>query len=610
MPHNTVSPQRDGTSRGFPNWWRLVSLLLVCSLLAIPALGAMPQRAAVAQAAPDWPATAALVPADAPVYLVASLDPTSAQWQAMQAILMRLGLGTAIEDARDELLREANIAPGSPPGTLFHGMEAAVVVTDADRLLRDGGRAARGGGSGGAVLLRADDIGPWELSATRALELAASAAGMRVTRTVYNGVTILSVPSESQAMARVGDTLVLAEAPHDLQPVIDVYRGDRPSLLTSEGWTALRPALPGEALLLGYADGTAFLGAARAQIAANESLRPFGADLLRLLDGRIAIALTALDDGFRLDALIARRAGSGWPAQPPGAAPALDQQMPADTVLFLTGQDFGRNPLVELATLLFATALVEQVETLPFMPRPTEPADIYDRAAQVLGFNPATDFIDQLTGAFALALTADGLDPNGIDGVFVSQVENPVRVADAVAKLAVLINAGLASSGLGLGLRTKEADGGLIQVLDVPLPDFDTAVHVEFGVVAEQFVVGYGSGLRDYLSGTGGSLAENPRYQAAIQALPAERDWTFYLDVARLVELASEAGAIPVPETVAGQGQPEWSAIESLVAGGYGRGELRGLTVIVRIPVPAVAPGTPVASPIASPAATPVAQGG
>jgi hypothetical protein len=612
MPRNAASfladiPDHRQGARA--RWWRPVSLVLVFTLLAIPAIGAVQHRAAKAQTAPVWPATAALAPADAPVYLAASLDPASPQWQALAAIVSRLGLDAVIEEAKDDLLGNFHAAPGAGSEAAFRDLEVALAVTSVD-LLTGGRDTTMGGGSGLAIIVRAADITMWEIGVRRTLELAASAAGQRVARSTYNGIVILSVASEQLAMARAGDALVLGEAPEDLRPVIDVYQGDRPSLATTAAWQTFQSALPVASLVVGYADGTKFLGVAREQIAADESLRPVGADLLRLLDGQIAFAVTAQDDGLRLDALVARRAGSGWPAVPANQPLGLDTRVPASTVLFLNGMNFGQNPVVELITLFFATGLVSQLEDTLFVPSAVEPADVYARAARLLGFNLRDDFLAQLVGEFGLALTVDGLDPNGIDGIFASQVQNPVRVNDAVSKMAALINAGLASAGLGLGLQTREADGGLIQMLDVPLPDYDTTIHIEFGVAAGQFVLGYGSGLRDYLSGTGASLVENPRYQTAVQALPAERDWTFYLDVARLVELASQAGGIPEPEALAGQGQPDWTAIDAVVAGGYARGNLRGLTVMVRIPEPALPPATPVASPVPSPAASPVAVEG
>ena len=580
---------------------RAVSLLVVIAMLASIAVNAAPSGSVRAQAAQTWSA-AALAPADAPIFLAVSLDMEGPQWSAAREVLARLGMDAAFDEVIADALREFNVPTGTDPQARPRGLEVAVVVTNGDAFMQE----APSDPAGFVVVIHADDIGPWETGLRQTLQESADEMGGQVTQELYNGVAITTAMPGEAALARVGEALVLGGTAADIHPVIDVYRGDRPALTTTEAWTALQPELPGESLLFGYVDGTIFLGAAREEIVRNEQLRPAGVDIMRLLDGQIAFSLSAMADGLRLDTLVTHEA-SGDAASPVGGATlGLDASVPADTVLFVNGRDIGQNQIVGLVALLFASGVAEGFGGFaPFGTEasPREPAEIYARVARVLGFNPRTDVLDQLVGEYGLAVTADGLDPNGLDGIFVSDVGNAVRVADAVSKMAVLINAGLSSSGMGLGLQTREVEGGLLQVLDVPVPDRPVTVHLEFGVVGGQLVVGYGSGLSDYQSGTAGSLADNPRYQAAVQGLPEERDWIVYVDLARLSELAIEAGMTEAMQMPVSEGQPSSSSAESLAVAGYSRGERQGATLILRVPE-AEAVGTPTASPAAAPAAS------
>ncbi|MEA2511210.1 MAG: hypothetical protein QOJ59_697, partial [Thermomicrobiales bacterium] len=122
-------------------------------------------------------------------------------------------------------------------------------------------------------------------------------------------------------------------------------------------------------------------------------------------------------------------------------------------------------------------------------------------------------------------------------------------------------------------------------------------LHLEFGVAGQRFLLGYRSGLSDFLAGPAETLAGNPRYQEAMAALPAERDWQLYLDLGRLIPLAQQADESLAADTAS----LDLSSVQSLAAAGFTRNGLRGMTMVLAVPAAdGAADGTPVASPAAS----------
>jgi hypothetical protein len=104
-------------------------------------------------------------------------------------------------------------------------------------------------------------------------------------------------------------------------------------------------------------------------------------------------------------------------------------------------------------------------------------------------------------------------------------------------------------------------------------------MSVDFGVVDDQFVLGLGDGVDTLLLGPDGSLADSPRFIAAMENLPAEYQAVQFIDVAALAE-ASEAGGAggmmddvlttPVAEGM-GEVQPESYAAVTYVEDGNTR---------------------------------------
>lgn len=178
------------------------------------------------------PATADVVPADAVFYLTFDLDPGSPQWQQAQALLGRVGLPNALDEARTALLEHpANAGSArlseADLDALLGGEMAIVALPRAVENLRDLAEAAitaaesagmatpladeaveaamaealatpladiADAGFGVAALLEPGDIdGAWAY-VERQMAQAAAEAGTTVEQVDYNGTTILVAP--------------------------------------------------------------------------------------------------------------------------------------------------------------------------------------------------------------------------------------------------------------------------------------------------------------------------------------------------------------------------------------------------------------------------------
>ncbi|MEA2524535.1 MAG: hypothetical protein QOF73_1762 [Thermomicrobiales bacterium] len=558
------------------------------------ASGIVRPPAAHAQAA--MPATAALTPADAPIYVAVTIDPASRQLMLADALLRRLGLGDAVDEfwagASEDLIGTA----GFDEGNRLAGAELGIVVTD---LAAATGDDSDGESAPGLVAIlslpaHAADVFTEEESA---LAQRAADADKTVERATYNGVTIVSVP-EDQAIAQFGDVVVFADTPQDLYPVIDVHAGDAPALADEADVAKLRADLPTAAIAYAYVDGEALRAPLQQATIEDPTLAPFVASLAPKINHRFALALSADVGQVRLDLRLAPGTGMAAPADHPAPELALDQQVPADTLLFLNGIDLGESTGFETLILLIAQGVASLVSDQTGVV-PLEPAQYFEAASRVLTFDLRDDFARQLVGEYGLAASATSLDVGGVDAVLVSGVDDPLPVADATSKLAVLLNAATFDNGAGTGPvpGAKEVDGGLIQVLDLPVDEDGTVLHLEFGVAGQRFLLGYRSGLSDFLAGPAETLAGNPRYQEAMAALPAERDWQLYLDLGRLIPLAQQADESLAADTAS----LDLSSVQSLAAAGFTRNGLRGMTMVLAVPAAyGAADGTPVASPAAS----------
>lgn len=551
-------PWRNGRSRRDDGKQRQpllsgVLVLTIVSMVAATAAGWARPAPAVAQT--DALGTASLAPATALMYIALTLDTESEQWQLSNTLAERAGLDTLQEMLGEEMDAgdEESLAAFQEEAEPFLGGEAAVVLTSLSAVnavdlggvsggLVDGTPVAEDGSAGVALIVNAADPDAAEAKALELAEQQADEAGTEIEESEYEGVTIRFVPDGGDevtgtAFARVEDALIAAAVPADLEPIIDTANGDSPALADSENFTGLQAELNAEFMLFGWLNGPALKEGFADEQELSESLGAFSGQTMAAFDAYTGFVMWADDPGFRLDTLSVPTEDA---ADVPGAAnfdSTLVEQMPGDTLLFANGMDLGAMGGLDALGLLVAQA----VNGAEIGSGPSDPADAeayaeeqFTEAEQTLGFNIQTDFVDQMVGEYAIAFRfANLLDPGGIGAILVSGVADPTTLDDALSKISFIVAAGASDTTT---YDTREVDGATVNVVEDTTTGFP--IKVEYGVVAEQFILGFGNSLQDFVDGPDESLADNPQYQAVMATLPEEHGGQAYVDLAQIISVA------------------------------------------------------------------------
>ena len=575
--------------------------------------------------------TASVVPEDAPFYLAATLDRDSGQWQLAEDLIRRAGLGDLLDQAVEETASEMTPVEAQDLDTLLTG-EVALVVADLDLITDAAGMALEPDDAstssstdsttpaGFAVVFAPADPDAAETLATDSLAEEAAARGVEVEEIDEDGATVVVAPGdefeEGAALARLGDILVFSATTLDISPFIEVFAGNETALAERDAFLEVRDALPNDFLVYGYANGTQLrMDIEEALASATEAgLGPAELQMIEQslagLDTFSGFTVWADDPGFRFDTIAIPADGADLPPVPANFDATLPERVPGDTVLLVNSYDLGATlgPQLDLMASILAQ-VAEEDPTFPvsFPPAATEEeraGAVWEFVTRFLAFNPRTDLVGQLVEEWGLALSVRPEDPTYVSGVFVSGVEDEIRVNDAVTKLAVWFNllaVGLLSTVEGgeeillgpdpVGASTEEVEGALTQIIQIPIPELDATIRMQWGVLDGEFVFGFGDGFGEYTAGPDGALSDNPRYQATMAELPAEHFATAYVDLGRLIELGmpileeelgSDAQA-PGSSTSNDVELPDLSAIQSLGVVGFEREGAVGTSAILLI---------------------------
>ncbi len=524
------------------------TLFLVASVLATTVSFAIP-RATSAQLEPLITAQAA--PETALFYAAVNLDRESAQWTAAADLVERAGLGEAL----DQALTDAELGPAEQTvlDAVFGG-EAALVLSQfpetgdldtggAAETISDPSAIAQGVTPEGfsIVLAPRDPDAAFDVI-SQELDETASEQGTEVETAEYNGFEILNVPaadefSTGQAIARVEDYVVFATIPEDIEPIIDTVNGDTAPLAEEENFSRLQGELNAEFLAIGYINGPSILEGAEA--VDPEAFAAVGEEATAALQAYTGFVAWADEPGFRVDTLSIPAEGREIEAAEP-VDTTLAEQVPADSLIYASGTNLGQTPGLEALGLLLAQTVVGE-EPTGTAPEGEDPEayseEIFAQAEEELGFNIRTDFIDQLVGPFAFAVTVDNLfggEPV-IDGVLASGTEDPEVVSGVVDQIAILLTQALGEEG---EITTRDVNDSTVQVLDLSASGLP--IILELGVVDDQFILGLGEGLEDFVNGPDESLAESENYQAVMAELPEEYNAVGYVNLEATIALAEE----------------------------------------------------------------------
>lgn len=544
-------------------------LLLVLVVLGLTlAGGGLPARAA-GQVAADLPTTLAFAPEGTAAYVGVDLRLGNEQWAQTQTLLTQTGFSDALPSLRTLILDQLAAATGdaAPADDPFFGGELGVVVPAAAVTAFFSGEAFQtavgatpepaaapesGTAAGPVVALQPGDPD----AAFAALEpFLADTAG-----TEYQGVTISPIAPvgdlPDSVVARVDDTLLFAATAAELEPLIDAGQGRAPSLAAFDPVGQVRAELPSAALLFAFLDNVVINDAYPPELAAqNEALM---GDVPEEANRSYAgLSVSADDLGFRFDSIQIPAADGSLDPLLPAADFRLtsDQRVPASTFLFLGGSVPNFNGLTAAFGPMLALLVTQGVDPATPGATPTNPflaasgQDIeaqFADAERILGFDLRADLLDLLGGEILFAADIPGFGAGGFefDSVAAVGVDDPTTAADSLARYArvldqrpdVDVTARSAADSRIFVVRPEDRGD---QAFPIELP------VLEFGVVADELLIGVGDGLDRYLDGPETGLADDPQYRQVLAALPDEEPYfIFYSDLSQIAPFLGDlAGA-------------------------------------------------------------------
>jgi hypothetical protein len=544
-----------------------LALLLIVMAVSVAEIGQAP---AAVSAQAKMPVTASVAPATTLLYVAIDLNTTSPQYKKATELLHRVGANVTVEDLAGQMssaMTGGNATDAAQVQALLGG-EAGVAVFDFGSNLSamsgslTGNLGVTGLGTpepsatstgSSAVIISAPNPDAAFAAAETALKNNATNQGATVSETTYEGVKIESIPasastsgSTGSALARVGDFVVLGSKASDIEPVIDTHAGKTPSLADSADFKKVAAELNTDWLLLGHVNGSEM---AKQLAKAGASGVNVSTMNLAQLKSDSGFVVWADDPGFRFDSITIPAPGSTTNI-PANFTPEFPLKVPEDTLFLADGADLGKSGFLDAIFLSALGSLTGSVGGEVATPNPAmSPQEVaqqqFAQLQTILGFNIKTDFIDQLVGEWGIA--AWGFDANavskqdysGVRLLMVSKVQTPATVSDAVSKLSLLLQAGLAGRG---SVTTKLIGQDQINVLTIASTTGAKPVTIEYGVVNGTYVLSLNNAIADFVASGGTSLADKPDFQAAIAALPAAHNGFFYLDLTQAISI-SQASA-------------------------------------------------------------------
>jgi hypothetical protein len=528
------------------------TMMLVVSVLG----AALPLASPASAQATDT--LAAFVPGDSLVYVDVNLDPDSDQVALARELLERSNIEALLSsDDQDALDDTVDVAGDLVDGDVAFFVSPSIaddisidkLVDDAPSLTEDPTAIASVIPTGWAAIIRSSDpettydmiVDGLESSAASDVwspdATPAAVDDAAYDTTEYEGYDILSVAateySSGQAVALVGDVIVVGQVPDDITPVIDVVNGDSDPLAGVNEYSDIRDALASETLASGYVNGPA-VGA----IIANSS----SADLAAVPDEIIAslvayqgFAVWADDPGFRFDTVAIPAAGTDL-AVPDAYEGNLTSIVPADAMVFAGGTDLGSNPQLDALALTFAAELAGVSPDDLGTPVDLEATadEIVAEAEDVLGFNLRTDVLDQLSGEWAVAGTTDLSTGSAI---LVSEVDDPEVVSDVVAQVTDLIVASGDDETFTVDSRT--VDGAEVTVIE--LESEPEPLTIEFGVIDGKLAVAVNGWLDHIVKAPPASLADDGNFNDALGYLPSDITGVAYINLETVLPVVTEA---------------------------------------------------------------------
>ncbi len=602
-----------------------LTLAMIASLFATAFSLAVPTGQVRAASTPL--ATATVTPDTALMYADVNLDMTSNQWSRANELLSRIGMNGAVQRA----MSSSNMSESDKAiADAVLGGEVAIVLEkfpetgnlNTSSLTSDVTNPSKltSGVSpqGFALILAPSDLDKSYAAIQENLTKQADATGTTVEKTTYKGVEIDSVaPSTSgpamsatpsmsgmasaeeassgQAVAKVKDFIIFGAVPEDLHSIIDTANGDTPALAENDHFKNLQGELNQEFLAFGFVNGPATLASMQAND--PQTVAELGTSNEQLFQSFSGFVVWADDPGLRVDTLAVSATGTPLP-QMKTIDDTMAKKVSADSLVFTTSTELGQNPGLQALALTLAQGMLGTGMMTGATPEATpaaavNPDQVFEQAAGVLGFNLKTDFLDQLTGNYAFALTVSNVFSGvpAINGIVVSDTKDEATITKTVSQIVTLLKSGVGSSAT---VSTKTVGGS--QVTEFDLSSSGVPLKAQIGVVNGQFVIGIGDGLDEYVNGPAKPLADDANYQQVIGALPKDHTSVAYLNIQQLLPLiegymttASASGmgsmmeATPSAEASPAAMLDQYKPLKGIGVVGFNKGEMVGSSMIIYI---------------------------
>ncbi|HET8522700.1 MAG TPA: DUF3352 domain-containing protein, partial [Thermomicrobiales bacterium] len=306
-----------------------------------------------------------------------------------------------------------------------------------------------------------------------------------------------------------------------------------------------------------------------------------GSSMTQQYNAYAGFVVVAQQEGFRFDALSVPAPGATLPAAPANYVPQLPTKLPSTTSLLVDGSDLGANGILDQVALLFVQGMMQSGMTGTPTATPT-PDELFAQSAAMLGFNIKTDFIDQMTGEYGLAIWgAETMDPSQINALFVSGAKDPATLTDTLSKISLLVQS--AAQGQ-ITVSSTPVAGDRLNVIDLSAAT-GMPSKLEYGVIGQEFLLGYNDAISQYQAGATDTLASNPTYQAALATLPAEHNSVFFVNLEQLVPLFQQLSSSMESGmgTPGATSMPDLSALRALAGVGYEKDGMSGASMLLLI---------------------------
>jgi Protein of unknown function (DUF3352) len=464
---------------------------------------------------------AAAVPANAPIYLDATVKPTGQARTDAQAALSKV-LDTNDPGAKIISLIDQE-GQQQPPNERF------TYASDIEPWLgeRIGAffTSVSGEGKGAAVAETTDPA--QALAAARKSESGATQTSD------HGGTTVYTNPADGDSFATVGDFLVFGET-EAVNAAIDANSGD--SLGDSSEFTDAIGDLPDERL------GTFYTVPRNLIESLGEQFDQQSRALLEqsagdALDQPVSGALTASADSFDLEFVGGE--GVETPESP------LIGDVPGDSWLALGLGDLGET----------AKRTLEQL-------RDSGIPNFEQGLSQVEQATGSS--VDQLTDALGDAVIyVRGTKESNLNGALIMQSNDPDLTGRLLGQLQSLVQLG--SQG---GVRPLQLDGGgtgfqIFDPTEIPQP-------VEIAQQGDKVVIGYGANSVAQSLAPGQTLADSPTFSSA-RGQVADLGTDLFLDFPAVFRLAESEGAKSEPGYL--EAKPYIDALSYLVSGSGSKGD-------------------------------------